>query len=191
MSASFKIDVWNAWIFMSVFILQMIIVMCAGSRLRTRSHVPPEARRTVFDKYTGIAGNLVWFSALGYSVFLPLRLGTLWFYSGLFLFVPGVIILALATYTFMNTPADQMIKSGVYKYSRHPMYAATFLICMGSGIAAASWIFVILSVIMAFCFRNEAIIEEIYCLDTYKDEYEHYMKAVPRWLGISKSKGFN
>ena len=181
-----KIGFWNAWIFMSVFIVQMIIIMFADKSVRERSHVPNDGRRTILEKYIGIIANFIWLTALVYSIFLPLLPGTIWFYTGFFVFSFGVLILSIATSNFMTTPANQLIQKGMYRFSRHPMYLATFMICLGSGIATASWVFIILSVIMILCFHYEALVEEIYCLNKYKDLYKEYMNIVPRWIGIPK-----
>lgn len=183
-ATTFEIGIWNAWIFMSTFILQMLVMMFAGKQINQRSHVPPDARRTTFEKSIGIIANFIWFIALAYSVFLPLLPGTIWFNIGFLIFVPGLIILIFSTIGFMTTPADQMIQKGVYKYSRHPMYLATFLICLGSGIATASWIFILLSIAILVCLHYEALVEERYCLEKYKDLYEEYMQRVPMWFGI-------
>ena len=185
-STAVKIGFWNAWIFMSVFILQMIIIKFADKHIWERSHVPNDARRTTFEKYTGIIANVFWLLALGYSIFLPLLLGTIWFYIGFSVFIFGVLLLSFSTSNFMSTPEDILIQKGVYKFSRHPMYLATFLICLGSGIATASWIFILLSVIIAVCFNYEALVEERYCLNKYKDMYQEYINSVPRWIGIPK-----
>jgi protein-S-isoprenylcysteine O-methyltransferase Ste14 len=181
-----KIGVWNAWIFMSVFIVQMIIIAFADKHIRERSHVPKEARRTTLEKYIGFIANILWLLALGYSVFLPLLFRTVWFYIGSSVFIIGVLLMSFATSKFMTTPMDQLIRKGVYKFSRHPMYLATFLICMGSGIATASWILIFLSIIMVVCLHYEALLEERYCLIKYKDLYKDYMNSVPRWFGIPK-----
>ena len=183
-STAVKIGVWNAWIFMSVFILQMIIITFADKHIRERSHIPNDARRTTLEKYIGIIANFIWFIALVYSIFLPLLLGTIWFYIGFFIFSLGLLLLYFSTFDFMTTPADQMIQKGVYKFSRHPMYLATFLICLGSGIATASWIFILLSIAILVCFHYEALLEERYCLEKYKDLYRGYMQRVPMWFGI-------
>lgn len=185
-STVLKIVVWNAWIFMSVFILQMIVVMFADKDIRERSHVPKEVRRTISDKYIGTIANLFWLIALYYSVFLPLLFGTIWFYTGFSVFICDLFLLLFATSNFMTTPVDQLIQKGVYKFSRHPMYLSTFLICLGTGIATASWIFIFLSVIIAVCFHYKALLEERYCLNKYKDLYIEYMNSVPRWLGVPK-----
>ena len=182
----FKIGLWNAWLFMSVFILQMIVMMLADKRIRKKSHLPPKARINRLERSIGIIGNAVWFLALGYSVLLPLQLGTNWFYIGLTIFLMGSALLAIATINFMTTPADHLIAKGAYKFSRHPMYLATFFICLGSGFAAASWMFVVLAFVMAGCFYQEALLEERYCLSQFTRTYEEYMQRTPRWLGVPK-----
>jgi len=181
-----KIDVWNAWIFMSVFILQMIVMAFAGKQIRKRTHIPNSARKTIVDKYIGLLANFFWFVALGYSIFLPLLLGGNWFYVGFSVFLIGLFILIIATINFMTTSVERLIEKGVYKFSRHPMYLATFIICLGTGIASASFIFILLSLIIAICLYYEALLEEKYCLMKYGDLYKVYMNIVPRWFGIFK-----
>jgi len=183
---AFKIGICNAWIFMTVFVLQMLAIILAENRVRARSHVPIEARQNKLERYIGIIGNLIWFIALGYSVFLPLQIDTIWFYIGLTVFLIGLALMATATLNFIKTPADQLIRNGAYQYSRHPMYLATFFICLGSGIAALSWLFIFFSLCMAFCFYQEAYIEERYCLNIYGNAYQAYMSRTSRWIGVPK-----
>jgi len=174
---------------MSIFLLQMIAILFINKRIREKSHVPIDARRNRFDKYAGIIGNFVWFLAMGYSVFLPLQPGNIWFYVGLSIFIIGLILIVIATFNFITTPADLLITKGTYQLSRHPMYLATFFICLGSGIATVSWLFIFFSVIMILCFRQEALIEEKYCLDKYGSTYQEYLNSVPRWFGVPNRIG--
>ena len=183
---AFKIGFWNGWIFMSVFLIQMLAMMFAGSRVMKRSHVPAQAREARGKKYIGLMANFSWFLALFYSVFLPFKLGTIWFYIGLLVFIFGVIILILSTVSFMATPHDQLILRGVYRFSRHPMYLSTLFICLGCGVAVGSLLFVLITMVMAFCFHQEALVEESYCLDLYGETYQKYMDSVPRWGGRLK-----
>jgi len=182
----FKIGLWNAWIFMSFFLLQMLVIIIAGKRVWDRSHLPKETRRSNLERYSGIIANLVWLSALAYSLFLPLQLGTVWFFIGLSIFIIGLALLTTATFNFITTPADQLITKGAYKFSRHPMYLATFFICLGAGIATASWIFIFISTIMALCFHREALVEERYCLNRYGNVYREYLDRTPGWIGAPK-----
>ena len=179
----FKPGIWNAWMFMSVFLLQMIAILFVDKCIREKSHVPKEARRNRLERYIGISGNFFWLLAMGYSVFLPLQLGTIWFYVGLSVFIVSLILMTIATFNFMMTPADLLITKGIYQFSRHPMYLAAFFICLGTGISALSWLFIFFSVIIALCFYQEAIIEERYCLDKYGSAYQEYLNSVPRWFG--------
>ena len=73
-----------------------------------------------------------------YSIFLPLKLGTIWFYVGL-----PITLIGLATYTIVlvnwaNTPPGEPVTKELYRYSRHPMYVTTFLFFLGVSIATAS-----------------------------------------------------
>jgi protein-S-isoprenylcysteine O-methyltransferase Ste14 len=182
----FKIGIWNAWIFMSVFLLQILAIVFVDTRVWERSHIPIEARRNKRERYISIIGNFIWLLALGYSIFLPLQLGTIWFYIGLSVFIIGLTLMAIATFDFITASAAQLITKGSYNFSRHPMYLATFLICLGSGIATVSWLFIFLSLIMALCFYQEALIEERYCLNRYGNAYLEYINRTPRWISIPK-----
>jgi protein-S-isoprenylcysteine O-methyltransferase Ste14 len=162
--------------------------MFADKNVQERTHIPTEAKRSKREKNISILANFIWWIALIYSVFLPLQMKTIWFYIGLLVFVVGVVFLAAATQSFMTTSVDELITKGIYQISRHPMYAATFLICLGTGIATKSWVFMVLSLIIAICFREEAFIEERICLEQYGNVYQAYMKKVPRWLGIPRQE---
>ncbi len=164
---AFKIGIWNAWIFMSIFLLQMLVIMLANKNVKERSHIPKETRQNKLENYIGNIGNFFWLLTLGYSIFLPLQLKTIWFFIGLFIFIIGLTLMVIATYNFIIIPADQLIIQGVYKFSRHPMYLAIFL-----------------SIIMAFCLYQEALIEERYCLNKYGNAYQEYIKRTPRWIGL-------
>jgi protein-S-isoprenylcysteine O-methyltransferase Ste14 len=185
-STVLEIGIWNGWLFMSVFILQMILIFSVDKRIMKRSHIPNNFRQTSIEKFIGVIANFVWLLALGYSIFLPLLFGTTWVYIGFSLFIPGVLLLSLATFSFMTTPTDQLIQKGVYTFSRHPMYLATSLICISTGIATASLIFILLSIVISICFHYEALLEEKYCLTKYQSLYTKYMNGVSRWFGIPK-----
>jgi protein-S-isoprenylcysteine O-methyltransferase Ste14 len=171
---------------MSVFLLQMLAIAVIDKRVWEKSHIPADARRNKFERYISIIGNLLWLLAMGYSVFLPLQLGTIWFPIGLSVFIIGLALMVIATFNFIAAAGDQLITKGAYKFSRHPMYLATIFICLGSGIAAVSLLFIFLSIIMAFCFYQEALVEERSCLHRYGNAYKEYTKITPRWTGIPK-----
>jgi protein-S-isoprenylcysteine O-methyltransferase Ste14 len=83
----------------------------------------------------------------------------------------------------MNEP----ITGGAYRYSRHPGYAAHFLIYFSVSIASASWIFLLVTIMLAVLLSISIKDEERYCLERYGLAYREYMNRTPRWLGIPKS----
>jgi len=184
---AFEIGVWNAWIFMSVFLLQWLAVVLAGKKVSQRTGHPPDMKRSKSDQRTGMAATIIWLTATFYSIFLPLQLGAIWFYSGLVVFLFGLIILIVATLNFATAPQDKPITSGLYNYSRHPMYLAMFLIYVGASLATASWLFFLLTIAAVVLIRLEAIVEETYCREKYGSAYREYLDRTSRWIGIPKS----
>ena len=182
----FEIGMWNAWIFMIVFIFQMIVIIFVDKKIWKKSHIPIEAKKNKYEKQVGILANLIWLIAMIYSIFLPLKMDSDLFYIGLLVFVIGLIIFIRATYDFITTKPNKIIKTGVYKISRHPMYLATFFIVISVSIVSFSCLFLILSIIMMIFFHREALIEERYCQKIFGEEYKDYIWHTSRWIGFPK-----
>jgi protein-S-isoprenylcysteine O-methyltransferase Ste14 len=184
---AFEIGICNAWIFMSSFLLQWLAIILAGKSVAQRSGHPADMKKSQTEKIMGIIGNTIWGLATVYSIFLPLRLGTLWFYIGLPVFLVGLIILAIATVNFATAPPEKPATKGAYYFSRHPLYLSMFIIYIGTGIASASWVFILLGIANILWMRTEARAEERYCLEKYNKDYREYMNKTPRWIGIPQS----
>jgi protein-S-isoprenylcysteine O-methyltransferase Ste14 len=187
LTPAFEIGVWNAWIFMSCFILQMLAMLLLGKGAWDRSSLPPDFKRSKREKVNSFVGNGLWLLATIYSVFLPLQLETAWFYTGLPVFLVGLIILVVATVNFAAAPAEKPATRGAYSFSRHPLYLSMIIIYIGTGIASASWLFILLGLANIFWIRTEAAAEERYCLVRYNKDYQEYMDKTPRWIGIPQS----
>jgi protein-S-isoprenylcysteine O-methyltransferase Ste14 len=131
---------------------------------------------------------VLWILAFVYSIFLPLRLGTIWFYVGLPIALVGVVTFVMVIVSFVTTPIDEKpITTGLYRYSRHPMYITQLVMFIGVGIAAASWLFLLLTIVytgLGFIYAGS---EERMCLEKYGDAYREYMERTPRWIGLPKS----
>jgi protein-S-isoprenylcysteine O-methyltransferase Ste14 len=125
---------------------------------------------------------------LAYSVFLPLKLGTVWFYAGLTTYLVGLVMFLTAIVNIATTPLGQPFTNGMYRYSRHPLYFSGSLTFVGVGVASASWFFLLLSVVIIILQAIGAIAEERSCLEIYGDEYQEYLNRIPRWIGIPKSR---
>jgi len=186
----FKIGLWNAWILMLYFPLHPLIMIVidkafgTGNIFKKGGEVPQE-KSEKRDYFLILAITLV---LIIYSVFLPLKIGTAWIYTGLTIYLIGLVIFIIAIANIASTPEGQLFTKGLYKYSRHPGYLSYMTMNVGVGIASASWIFLLLSAIIIVLLNSGAIAEERACIDIFGDEYQAYMDKTPRWVGIPKSK---
>jgi len=186
---AFEIGVWNAWIFMIWPWVDMLAVRLVGLDVyRRASGLPAEMKTSHRYRVVSYVSMAVDTMAVAYSIFLPLKLGTIWFYAGLAIFLTGLAVLTAATVNFATTAMDVPITKGIYHYSRHPMYLASLLIYFSVGIASASWVFLLVFVLQSVSIRISAIEEERYCLGKYGEAYREYIDKTPRWLGLPKSR---
>ena len=183
----FELGVWNAWILM---LLAMIVGPVVGVLINKEGmekvNVSPPYSST--EKIVERVLDLVYLASLVYSVFLPLKLGTAWFYVGLLICILSLIIGYLGIISFVTTPIDESITKGVYRISRNPMVFSQFLMIIGIGIACASWLFLLLAMPFVILWNILVSAEERFCLEKYGDAYREYMNRTPRWIGIPKSE---
>jgi len=184
---TFEIGIWNAWLFMIIFLLQWLAVLVVPKHIVERTSHPTDLKQDRKGKVMGRITAAFWIGATLYSIFLPLDIGTVWFYVGLGTFVIGVVILVFATLSVARTTADEPFTRGIYRFSRHPMYLSMILVYVGVSIAAASWLFLLITVITFFLQRFQMMQEEDYCCGKFGHAYREYMNKTPRWIGIPKS----
>jgi protein-S-isoprenylcysteine O-methyltransferase Ste14 len=184
---AFEIGVWNVWIFMVCSLIPVIFLFRPLVIRGQEEGVAFTAYFSKIQKNAFSSTQLIYFILIIYSIFVPLKLGTVWFYVGLPVFLVGLIPYAMLAVNFVTTPLDKPVTRGIYRYSRHPMYVTEFLVLLGAGIASASWIFLLLFVVDIILPHLFVEAEERYCIEKYGDAYREYMNRTPRWLGIPKS----
>jgi len=182
----FKIGILNAWIFTVIFFVPTII-MLFNKEAYKKLGTPPDMKLSKSEKIVGQFVNIVCYAAFVYSIFLPFKLGTAWFYIGLFIFLLAIVVLITVFISFITTPINKPVTKGIYNYSRHPGYLSHFLTFIGIGIATASWIILLVAIIFFILGNIIANTEERYCKEKYGDTYREYFNKVPRWIGIPKS----
>src|SRR4030042_3117211 len=146
LAPSFKLGILNAWIFVACYLLLSYALMLINKEGSKKLGNPPDMKLNKEEKVIGNISNIIVYIAFLYSIFLPFKLGTAWFYIGLLIFVLGLSIFTTAIINFLTTPLNLPVTKGVYHYSRHPGYISIFLVLIGIGIATASWI-ILLAVI--------------------------------------------
>lgn len=183
---AFEIGLWNAWLFLIWLVIQNIVIRLASKEIYQRAGHPSEMKTSCEHRIAGHISMPLWLSATVYSVFLPFQLGTAWFYIGLAVFLIGLSINLIATINFLTAPMNKPVTKGIYRYSRHPVYLAIFLIYLSIGLASASWIFLLVSAIWLILMRFAVSDEERYCLEKYGRAYSEYMNKTQRWIGLPR-----
>jgi protein-S-isoprenylcysteine O-methyltransferase Ste14 len=182
---AFEIGVWNAWI----FVIPMLIISLSAMRVTAARESKQSGNFELTGKEKRIV-NAVFLPLIVsfvYAVFLPLRLGTAWLYSGVVVYLFGVAFSIVAVLNFATSPKDKVITKGVYSISRNPMYIGLILMQIGLGIICSSWLYLLLTLVLLILLNENLSAEERYCLYRYGDSYREYRNKTPRWIGIPKA----
>ncbi len=181
---AFELGLWNAWI----LILPMISISLFGSRIlnkRGSAEVSTLNRRM---KTTSFLYSAITFLLYAYSVFLPLRTGTIWLIVGLLIYLPFVFFPILGLLNFASTPAGEPVTKGIYGISRNPMYVGDIFVNIGIGIACLSWVFLMVATANFLFYRYYiASVKEPFLEETFGETYSKYKNRTSRWIGIPKS----
>ena len=182
----FELGLWNAWI----LVIAMLIIFFFDVRA-TAARESGKSGDFQLTKKENIIMNAVFLPmvvSFVYAVFLPLQLGTTWLYSGLLIYLFGIVFTIVALLNFASSPKGKVITKGLYRFSRNPMYIGLLLMQFGLGIACSSWLYLLLTVVLMILLNTILSSEERYCLYRYGDDYRKYMNSTPRWIGIPKSE---
>jgi len=187
---AFEIGLWNAWILTLYLPFHPLIMMLIDKLVGTGDifkKMGDSSAYTKTENIMNIFSTCILFGLFIYSIFLPLQLETAWFYLGLVLSVLGVVTWTIAIVNIADIPLGEPWNKGLYRYSRHPMYLAGFLVLIGAGVASASWVFLLFSLIYIILCAILISTEEHICLDKFGTAYREYMDRTPRWLGFPKT----
>jgi len=182
---AFELGLWNAWI----LVIPMLIISFSDMRA-TAARESGKAGDFQLTRKENIIMNAFFLPLVVswvYAVFLPLQLGTIWLYSGLIIYLFGIVFTIVAILNFATSPKDKVITTGLYRFTRNPMVLGMFLLQTGLGIACSSWLYLLLTVVLMIMFNALSPAEERFCLYLYGDDYRKYMNRTPRWIGIPKS----
>ena len=182
----FELGLWNAWIFLVppvlTFPIYFHLFKVKGVQL------PSDVSLSKTKRAFCVFSKLIFFLALPYSFFLPLKLGTIWFYVGFPIAMIGLVTNWIVLLNWAQTRAGRPVTRGLYRFSRHPMYVSASLLLLGVSIASVSWIFLLFTIIIVIGGVVFIESEEQGCIEHYGDAYREYMKRTPRWIGIPKSQ---
>jgi protein-S-isoprenylcysteine O-methyltransferase Ste14 len=111
----------------------------------------------------------------------------------LLLGIPGLLWCVWSFYTEGRgtlapwSPPRHLVVTGLYRYSRNPMYVSVVLILWGwtAGFQSRALALYALAVMAVFHLRV-VLGEEPWLARTHGDTWDRYRAAVPRWLGVRR-----
>ena len=124
--------------------------------------------------------------------FVPIGdFGSLGNWLGIFLVVIGIVITIASVREFTTartsiipreTPTN-IIRTGVFRYSRNPIYLADALILLGAGLWFDAVAFIVLVPLFVVIIQRRFIVgEENELMREFPEEFIEYKASVRRWL---------
>ena len=117
---AFEVGVWNAWIFTlaGLFFHAVPPILTAQFNTNLRKKFSEESPTNVYlnktekriDTVTAVIPVLLFI----YPVFIPLKLGALWFHLNPFIFSSGVIVYMITPAPGVTTPLGKLAIQGLY-----------------------------------------------------------------------------
>lgn len=147
--------------------------------LTALDHFPPVAGRDLIVLKVYSVSNM-------FLIFSPLLVrivtGTIWATVGWICYPTGVLVLGLALYHFSTAPQGKLIATGLYRFSRNPIYVGYFLIFVGVALLIGSWFHLALTLVYQISVHYLILSEEDWCKETYGQQYTEYQQKVRRYL---------
>lgn len=115
--------------------------------------------------------------------FLKVVLSPGWlFLTGAAVYAVGALLLTLSVFAFAAPSENGLQQTGLYRFSRNPMYVSYFLFFLGCALLAQSLPYLLFLVVFQLSAHWIILSEERYCLGQFGDAYARYMKKVRRYL---------
>lgn len=116
---------------------------------------------------------------------------------GLVPFVLGIVLLLWCVLDFYVagrgtlapwSPPRHLVATGLYRFSRNPMYIAVVLVLWGWALGSGSRAIAVYALLIMLAFHLRVILgEEPWLARTHGKEWVRYKARVPRWFGRFKT----
>ncbi|MGB8519949.1 MAG: isoprenylcysteine carboxylmethyltransferase family protein [Candidatus Tumulicola sp.] len=77
---------------------------------------------------------------------------------------------------------DSLVTTGLFAYSRNPMYVAFTMVLSGQFLVLPTWLFLLYLFAFVALFHRQVLREEVYLASHYGNEYQAYRKRVRRYI---------
>ncbi len=181
--------IWNLWVFFVPGYGAIWAAMLWANRKRGKPIEDPEFNKTSRGKACATIGWIQLAALLLVSLFVPLNSG-IPFWVGLPFYLLGIALNLVAMHSFARF-AGGVNATGVYRYSRNPMYVGGLFFLAGlclMGWSTSVWSIAFLSLfVLSIPFYHWTILlEEAFLEREYGDAFREYEDKTPRYAGMPK-----
>jgi protein-S-isoprenylcysteine O-methyltransferase Ste14 len=182
---------------LAAFAVMLVATMLRGLSVRRQSGNNPWAfvtakgvqrlAGTVFAGSVGVVAAAAWLVARAPAA----ANGSLW--AAALLSVVGVTIVVIAQLQMgaawrvglRDGDTPLFVTSGLFRFSRNPIFVGMFLLALGTALAAGHWWGWIALLLFAISVRVQVSLEERHLLAGFGEAYAEFCCKVPRWIGFS------
>lgn len=82
----------------------------------------------------------------------------------------------------LDTPPERLVTTGIYAWTRNPMYLGHVIYMAGVALTFQSWFAAALGIARAAWFHRRVLGDERKLADRFGDPYVEYRRRVKRWL---------
>jgi protein-S-isoprenylcysteine O-methyltransferase Ste14 len=82
----------------------------------------------------------------------------------------------------LETPPEELVSTGLYAYTRNPMYLGHIIFLIGLTLTLKSWLAALITVGTAIWFHNRVVGDEKNLISQLGQPYVDYLNNVKRWI---------
>lgn len=82
----------------------------------------------------------------------------------------------------LDKPPEQLVSSGLYAYTRNPMYLSLIIFLIGLTLTLSSWLAALITIANAAWFHTRVRLDEQQLVLRLGQPYVHYTQSVKRWI---------
>ena len=175
--------IWIVWLLSEILLNRLVRLKSTNSKGLDKNSLNLIWIAIIVSMTSGVLIAVYWAA--------PIIKTNLLLYIGSALIVFGMLIRFIAIRTLgkfftvnLAIHGDQsLIKTGLYKYIRHPSYTGSLLSFLGFGLSLNNWLSLIIIIVpILVTFINRINIEEKLLLEQFGSEYNEYKKGARRLI---------
>ena len=182
-----SLSLLNLWILMVLYALPILCTLIINKHIFHATVSRFSSSRSKRELNLFIISKFLMLLYFLYAVAIPIHITTTFAIIGFIIYITGFAFFSATWITISLSGEGKVFSKGPFRFSRHPVYLSSAVLFVGAGFISNSLFYLGLSILVAINHMGNALAEERNCLETFGDEYKHYMAITPRWIGLQRN----